>query len=884
MSLRTRIAGGFRALVRSRQDDADLDDELRQYVEAAVGHKMAEGLSREAATRAARAEVGSPEAVKDWMRDVGWESRVESLWQDVRLAFRMLRREPRFTIATVLPLALGIGAAVAVYSVAYGILLRPLPVHDEPSLVVGYVVRAVQNDAAMPYPRFQAWRDSGVFEGLAASTSRSFDIVTDGVAERVQAAAVAGDFFHVLGVAAVRGRVLSVDDKDAEGIPAVISHSLWTRRFAGDTAVLGRTISAGSYQLTIVGIAPPAFERWRGEAHIWVPVERVHSPAILASHGYHLFTPIGRLHEGLSRAATEERLATVDGALRDSLDGSRVPPARLVSLRDDVVAPGMRRTLFVLLAAVALTWLVVCANVANLLLARGTRRASDLAVRLAIGADRWRIVRQLLVESLVLAVPAGALGALLAYWGVQSLVSFGPPGLIGNAAIRVDLPILLLAVGAILLSALAFGLAPALRLSRVSLQAVLTERAAPRRASGVLIAAQVVVAVVVLTAAALLVKSFARMTAVELGFEPRDVLTVQFSFPQKFPGSPESQRHWQFAAQEALVSRLGALPGVVDVSLALPVFRPATDQRWSVALDDGRRFLNGEAAQRPFAPRPHTVGPGFFRVYGGRIVEGRDFNEHDRYDSPRVVLVNETMARMHWPGESPLGRRLNFGSYSLAKKEYDEPWHEIVGVVADIRYGGVEEPFLPDVYRTATQHPLWGGYAVLKTTVKPEELGTMALAAIRAIDPEIPTYAARTLQDLVDESTAMTRYNSALLSICAALTTLLCGFGLYSMLAYAVAARRRELGIRIALGAGSRRMIAGVLRQALWPLASGLAVGLVAAWFATQVLAGALYEVSPRDPLAFGGAAVVVAALSLIAAWIPAARAARVDPVQALKV
>jgi putative ABC transport system permease protein len=883
MSLRTRIAGGFRALFRSKQDDADLDQELQQYLEAAVEHKMAEGLSREAATLAARAEVGSPEAVKDWVRDVGWESRVESLWQDVRLAGRMLRRDPRFTVVTILPLALGIGAAVAVYSVAYGILLRPLPVHDERSLVVGYVVSAISDDAPMSYPRFQAWHDSGVFDGVAASTSRTFDIITDGVAERVRAAAVAGDYFGVLGVTARYGRVLNEDEKDAQGIPAVLSHSLWTRRFAGDTAVLGRTITAGSYQLTIVGIAPAGFERWRGEAHVWVPAERVHSPAILASQGYHLFTPIGRLHEGLSRAAIEERLATVDGALRDS-DDSRVPPARLVDLRDDVVAPGMRRTLPVLLAAVALTWLVVCANVANLLLARGTRRASDLAVRLAIGADRWRIARQLLVESLVLAVPAGALGTLLAYWGVQSLVSFGPPGVIGNEAIRVDLPIVAAALGAVVASAFAFGLAPALRLSRVSLHTVLAERPAPRHASGVLIAAQVVVAVVVLTAAALLVKSFARMTAVELGFEPRDVLTVQFSFPQKFPGSPESQRHWQFATQEALVSRLGALPGVVDVSLALPVFRPATDQRWSVALDDGRRFLNGEAAQRPFAPRPHTVGPGFFRVYGGRIVEGRDFTEHDRYDSPRVVIVNETMARMHWPDKSPIGRRLNLGSYSGAKKEYDEPWHEIIGVVADIRYGGVEEPFLPDVYRTATQHPLWGGYAVLKTTVKPEELGTVALAAIRAIDPEIPTYAARTLQDLVDESTAMTRYNSALLSICAALTTLLCGFGLYSMLVYAVAARRRELGIRIALGAGSRRMVAGVLRQALWPLASGLAVGLVAAWYAMQVLAGALYEVSPRDPLAFVGAAFIVAALSLIAAWIPAARAARVDPVAALKV
>jgi putative ABC transport system permease protein len=802
-------------------------------------------------------------------------------------ALRTLRRDPRFVAAAVLPLALGLGAAMAVCSVAYGILLRPLPVQNERSLVVVSATDARHSHGYITHPRFQAWRESDAFQALAASTSRRFDIVSDGFAERVIGAAVAGDFFGVLGVQPLHGRALSPGEARADGIPAVISHPLWMRRFGGDPEVLGRTITSGSLHLMIVGVMPPGFERWRDERHVWVPVERVETPSVLTSEGYFLFTAVGRLHPETSRQATAERLAVVDAARDAALQeqGRRTqPPARLVALRDDVVAPGMRRALAVLLAAVALTWLVACANAANLLLARGTRRAAEIAVRMAIGASRGRIVRHLMIESVALAVPAGALGLLIAWLGTRLLVAYGPPGVIGNTTISVDLPIAAAAALLTAVSAALFGIVPAFRSSAVSLTRTLAERAAPRRLSAGLIGAQVAIAVVVLIGASVLVRSLGRMTAVDLGFEPHNVLTIEFSFPQKFPGSTsaEPQRAWRLATQDAMLARLGALPGVESVALTGSTFRPIGDFPQSVWLDDGRRFLNGDPDQRPFAPRQHVVTPVYFRLHGVRMLEGRDFTERDRFSASPVVIVNQTMARLLWPEESPIGRRVNFEGYSPVKG-YGGPWHEIVGVVADMRYGGVDEPLRPEIYRAAAEEPLRGGYAVLKTSVRPERVAAQARDAIRDIDADIPIRQPRTLQDLVDESTAATRYNAALLSLCAALTTLLCGAGLYGLLAYGVAARRRELGIRIALGAAPRSIVRSVLRQAIWPVLIGLAAGLTTAWLSIGILSGLLFEVAPHDPLAFAAAAVLVTLVSLGAAWLPARRAARLDPVVALR-
>jgi len=890
MSMRTRLAGGLRALFRKSHADAELDDELRHYLDAAVEAKMAAGLSREQAVRAARADIGSTESVKDGVRDVGWEARLESFWQDVRYALRLLRRSPAFAASAVVPLALGIGAAVAIYSVAYGILLRPLPVHDEASLVVAYATSPIRSDDPISHPRFDAWRDSGIFQDLAATTIQSFDIVSDGLAERVRAAAVTGDLFGVLGVTALHGRVLAGNEPTAGAghAPAVISYPLWKTRFASDPAVVGRTITAGIYRLTIVGVAPPGFDRWRGEAHVWVPVHGVTAPAILASDGYRLFTPIGRLRAGIRPAEAQNRLASVDRAFNEVLgDGSpRASRAgvRLIALRDDVVPFAFKRVLLVLLGAVGLTWLVVCAHVAHMLLARGTRRASELAVRLAIGAHRRRVVRQLMVESLVLALPAGASGLVLAYWGVQLLVAFGPPGVVGNEAIRLDVPVAAFGIGATLVSALVFGVGPAVRVTRVSLQASLVDRMAPRRLSSALITVQLAMAVVVLAGAALLVKTVVRLNQVDLGFEPHNILTVQYAFPQRFAGarSAAPEREWRLAAQTDMVTRLAALPGVDQVTLANPLFRVA-DGRSSIWLDDGRRILNGNPEQRPFAPRQHRMGPGYFQIHRTRVLEGREFTGRDTASAPRVAIVNRTMARLHWPEGSPLGRRVNFGGWSPRSKTYDEPWHEIVGVVADRRYGGADAPILPEIYRSIDQEPLGAGYAILKTRVDPTVVAPAARDAIRAVDRDIPVYAARTLTDLVDESTAVTRYNSGLLSLCAAITTILCTFGIYSLLAYAIASRRRELGVRIALGAAPRRLVIDVLWQAAWLLIPGLAAGVLVAAFATQVLAGLLYEVSSRDPLVLAGAVCAVALLALGAAWLPARSAGRVDPMQALK-
>ena len=805
------------------------------------------------------------------------------MWSDLAYSVRLFRRRPAFGIGTVLTLALGIGVTTAVYAVVYGVLLRPLPVRDEATLVVVYATTSIRNDAPISFPRYTAWRDSGAFEALAGITLAGFDL-TEGIAENVKAAGVTANFFSVTGGTPQLGRTLQSGDGGIAEAPAVISDQLWRRRFGADAAILGRSIKAGQRRLTVVGVMAPRFERWRGEAHIWVPMDAVHSATVLASPGYHVVTPVGRLRSsGEGEAA--RRLAIVDGQL-DTVGQLRSRDnrgVRIVTLRDDVVPARFERLILALFAAGALTWLIVCANVATLLMVRGVEREQEIAVRLAAGASRARIVRQLVVESGVVASIGGLLGGLLAYWTLRSLVRTAPVGLLDPGAVLFDWPIILFAGAAIVITTILCGVLPAMKASNQTLHRVSRQQAAAgtRRLSHALIAAQLAGALVVLVGALLVTKSLARMEQTDLGFNGEKVFTASVNLPTSRFGSPTSNADSRFVpVQRHLLEQVSTIPGVDVATIGDSIFIPGIDSRTSIALDDGRRFLNGNPKDLPLAPGMRWIGPDYFQLHGVRLAAGREFTPRDDSTGPSVVLVNETMARLHWPNRQALGRRINLG-YRV-KGNYDEPWAEIVGVVADIRHGGIELPVKPEIYLPIMQRSRQVFSIMLRTshadTVLPE-----LRRRLRAFDAEMPVFNMRALDDAVSDATATTRYSTRLLMLSALLASILCGVGVYSAFAYVVTARRREFGIRIALGARPRILARDVLLRAAAVAGIGLAAGVPLALASSTALSSLLFEVSPRDPVVATVAAAALALLALAAAWVPARRAAAVDPILALR-
>ena len=802
---------------------------------------------------------------------------------DLTHAIRVLRCRPAFATATIVTLALGIGVTTAVYSVVYGVLVRPLPVRDEASLVIAYATTSIRNDAPVSFPRYAAWRDSGAFEALAGITPAGFDLTED-VAERVPAAGVTGNFFSLTGATAQLGRTLQASDAAAPEVPAVISDTLWRRRFGADAAILGRSIKAGQQRLTIVGVMSPRIERWRGEAHIWVLMEHVYSATVLTSPGYHVVTPVGRLQPGGALDAAR-RLAIVDGQL-DTMGQLRSRDnrgARIVSVRDDVVPARFERLILALFAAGALTWLIVCANVATLLMVRGVEREQEIAVRLAVGASRARIIRQLVVESGALASIGGLFGGLLAYWTLRSFVTTAPVGVFDGSAILFDWPVIGFAGAAMVLTTIVCGVIPAIRASHLTIHPVSHQRiaAGTRRLSSTLIAAQLAGALVVLVGALLVTKSLARMEQTPLGFDAEKLYTVGVRLPANRYGYPTSDIDSRYLpAQRGLLAQVTAIPGVDVATIGDPIFIPGAAGRISIALDDGRQFLNGNPQDVLLTPGMRSIGPGYFGLHGARVVAGREFTDRDDFTGPSVVLVNETMARLHWPRQQALGRRINFGS--RRKGVYDEPWAQIVGVVADIRHGGIDMPVKPEVYLPIMQRSRQL-FQVLLRTSHPDAVLPELRRRLRAFDAEMPVFDVRALDDVVSDATATTRYSSRLLMLSALLTAALCAAGVYSAFAFAVAARRREFGIRIALGARPRVLAGHVLLQAAFVAGLGVAAGVPLALASSTALAGLLFEVSPRDPVVATAAAAILALMALAAAWAPARRAATVDPIIALR-
>ncbi|MDQ3805913.1 MAG: ABC transporter permease [Acidobacteriota bacterium] len=802
-----------------------------------------------------------------------------TLFNDIRYGARTLWKTPGFTGVAVLALALGIGANSAIFSVVNSVLLRPLPYRD-PDRLVFVMENFQQQDSSVSYPNFADWREQNrVFEQLAASRVTSFNLTGAGEAERLQGRMVTANFFHTLGVAPAAGRDFAPEeDRPGGEAVAVLSHGFWQRRFGGDPSVVGRRLLLNGQSHTVIGVAPAGFEYY-SPVDLFVPLGSWTHPAMSERGSHPSIYAVGRLKQGV----TLEQARAEMGAIMERL-GAEYPLTNqghgvtLVPVYENVVGD-VRPPLMILLGAVAFVLLIACANVANLLLARASARRKELAVRIALGATRGRIVRQLLSESVLLALLGGALGLLLALWGTDLLTSMIPEGIPRLQETSVNGRVLGFTLLVSLLTGIAFGSVPALQASKPDLNDTLKEggrgsTGRRSRARSAFVVAEVALALVLLVGAGLMIKSFAEVRRVEAGFNPQKLLTAQMSLSaEKYPGAKA------LAFLDELQRRIGALPGVESAAFSngLPIYGAGTT---SFLIEGQPRPKMGE---EPTAVE-YVTTPGYFRTMGIPLLKGRYFSERDTRGSPMVALVDEDFARRFFPGEDAVGKRFQLF------REY--PAAEIVGVVGHVKHFGLDAaaPFQAQFYFTLAQIPdqymnrMMGGISlVVRTAHDPADMAAAVRREVLAVDAEQPVYQVQTMEQIVSESLALRRFSMALLTVFAAVAALLATVGIYGVMSYSVSQNTHEIGIRMALGARPGDMLRLVIRQGMGLALIGVGLGLAGSLAVTRVMSSLLFGVSALDPTTFAGVTALLTAAALLACYVPARRATKVDPMEALR-
>ena len=805
-------------------------------------------------------------------------------FQDLRHALRSAARHPLLYAVAISVLALAIAAGTAVFSVVDAVVLRPLPFHDPERLVL---VWETSPDRGIPfievsYPNYLDWRArSRTFEAMAIMGSVDSGVILTGDEPvEVKGRAVSANFFDVLGARPLLGRTLTAaDDRAGAAGVAVLAHGLGQRRFGGDPAMVGRTVVMGGRPTTVVGVMPPAF-RYPPSAELWIPIVAA-EPKATADRGVGWTAVVGRLHQGVSaRAAKAELDVIVSGiwtAVAAAYDLRNFPEVRNQAVLLPLTAHlfgRARPALLALLAAVGLVLLIACANVCALLLARAVAREREMALRLALGASRTRLVRQLLSEGALIAVSAGGLGVLLASSTLEALVAQAPAEVPRLHDVALDGRVLAFALLLTSLTALGAGLVPALLASRPSLTEALSETSRLaghpryRRARGALVAGEVALALVLLSSAGLLARTFQNLRRVDLGFEPANLLALQVTGGERYARQQELYRD--------LVQTLQALPGVEAAGGV------ANRPLWGPIGWDWTFEVEGQS-QEEAARNPHVnleaVTSGYFQAMRIPLVRGRAFTERDHERAPGVVIVSRNFADRFWPAQDPIGERLKI---PLAGTPFHDTWLTVVGVTAEARYRELEAARL-DMYMSNLQsnHPLQ--HLMVRTSGDPAALAPAVRAAVRALDPSLVVSDLRTMTDVVAAAQAGARFAMQLLSAFAAAALALAAIGTYGMLSYLARRRTREIGVRMALGARVGDVLALVLRQGMSPVAAGLCAGIAGSLAAGRALGALLYEVPPHDPAILTGAFVVLAAAALAACALPARRAARVDPATALR-
>lgn len=808
------------------------------------------------------------------------------LVRDVRFACRTLRKAPGFTAVAVLTLALGIGANSAMFSVINAVLLRPLPFPSPERLVAvaSIDLRATAGPSgSASWPDFFDWRSSArTFEHLSAYRETGFTLVDGGRASHVPGAVVTSDLLSTLGVRPALGRDFRGDEERAGADVALISDSLWRSQFAAAPDIVGRAVTLNARRFTIVGVMPPAFHFPVSvpAAQIWITDAedaRVDNPAdtpMTAQRGAHFIKVIGRLRATASVASAQAELEIIAAGLaRAHPDDSGNRSVRVVSELGRLVGD-TRQPLFVLLAAVGCVLLIACVNLANLLLARGAGRGREMALRTALGASGRRIVLQLLTESLVLAALGTGCGLALAYGSTAALVRLAPVTVRGLDQVMIDGVVVTFTAVMGGASALCFGLIPAFQTSRTdsaigAASARTTQGRGQRRLRGALVIAEMAIGVVLLLGAGLLLRSFDRLLRTPPGFEAQHLVTATFRLPDS-----EYPYLKQILFYDNVLADLRALPGVESAAAAAPL--PLSGSRYSISFQQS-------GVERPQSERLSAdfgmVSPGYFRTLQVPLVRGREFSAIDSDAAPRVVIVNERFARQYFGDVDPLGQRIKPG---LSTTEKETPWREIVGVVGDIRHQRLSEESRPAYFVPYAQ----GLISPLSLVVRTNNTNGMVEDIRKTLarkDPELALYDVKTMEEYLATSVATPRFQTLLLALFATVGLALTAVGLYGVMAYGVAQRTREFGIRLALGARPGEVLGLVLRSALTLISTGLIVGMVAGALASRMLASALYSIDPLDPATFAGVATLLTAVAFVASYVPARRAIRVDPIAALR-
>jgi predicted permease len=857
----------------------DLSDEIQDHLYEKIEELMAGGMSKSEATAAARREFGNVTLVEECGREVWRWPSIEDFLMDIHFGLRMLRKNPGFTAAAVIALALGIGANTAIFSVVNGVLIRPLPYRDPSRLVV---VSALNQKTQEIFPLCDAdfldWRaQNQVFSDIAAFSASGFNITGSGRPEQVRGDVVTAEFFPTLSVIPVLGRTF-LPSEDRPGSPpmAVLSYNLWQSHYASDPGVIGQAIVLNGLSTTIIGVMPPRFLP-SPETQLWTNL--VIKPPTF--RGPYYLTGEARLKPGATIEQARSELATIAHRIegQNPLTNSNMS-FRVTPLEEAIVA-NVRPALLVLLGAVAFVLLIASANVANLLLARASVREKEVAIRAVLGASRARLMRQSLTESVLLAAIGGLLGLLFARWGVKLLLEVGPGNLPRLEEIAIDSRVLGFTCLISLASGIVFGLVPAVQSGRRDLNKSLKEggRSAAEgqgrsRVRSALVVAEVALSLVLLVGGGLMLKSFLRLLAVSPGVNPNNALTMQITLPQR-QYHDDSQ---VISFYQHLLEKVQTLPGVesAGVGMSLPPNLLEVTDYFTVEGQEAvsERMLG--LADLVFA------SPDYFRALGVPLVKGRYFTAADRADSVKVAIVNQTLAQHCWPNENPIGKRLKTGGAERPKN----PWMEVVGVVGDIKYSGLDAAPEMALYEPYQQAAWPSMYLVVRTSSKlsnPAALASAVQTAFWSLDKDLPVAHIRTLEQLLSESVEEPRFRTVLLEIFALIALSLATVGIYGVLAYSVSQRRHEIGIRMALGAKRRDILCLVVGQGMLLTLIGVAIGIAGAFALTRFLSTLLYGVRPTDPATFVVVPLLLACVALLACYIPARRATRVDPMVALR-
>ena len=916
------ITVGVRRLMARRIVDRELDDEVQQFLEAATEAHMKAGLSRQAAERAARVDFGGVENVKDQLRSTGWDAGLSTLWQDVRFGLRMLRRNPAFTAVALATIVIGIGANTAMFSVVRAVMLRPLPYARPEQLALLWSDDPARglHEGATAYRTVLDWRSaSHTFTDLAIFSSTTATLPEE-PRERVIATFVSANLFPLLGAAPALGRVMTQREEDGRAPVAVLSHAFWQRRFGGDSGVIGKTMDLGERgkgglpPSRIIGVMPPSFSFPDKQTQLWIPAtlywrwERERTERFQA--WVRRWSVVGRLSPTASIAAAQRELNGIGDRLAAEYP-STVPDfpgfrPHVVSLLDQVIGPAFQSTLWLLFGAVGFVLVIACANVANLLLARGASRQHELATRRALGAGRGRLVRQLLVESLLLSVGGGALGVALAGTVTRMLAVTGASYLPRFDEVSVDAGVILFATLASLATGIAFGVVPALRATAVRPMAALQDNACTtgsrrrRRTSAVLVVVECALAVVLLIGAGLLLRSLARLNDVDPGFRTTNVLSARVVVPPPRPptraearGGPNAEAMIARQHEEmfrALLDRIAAAPGIQGAVFADDILiRGEADE--SITIPDRPDAPAGQLYTSSMSPElfavlsvPLRAGRHLTRadvatkiraLWGGLPDRRLSLAEQARVSIAEPVVVNEAFVRRFFAGENAVGKRF---CIDPTGKTY---WYEIVGVVGDMRRQTLERDPVPEYFQTFV--PRTTAELLVRTRGDPMASALTIRRLVRDAIPGIIVLDVSTLEQRMGALTFPRRFQTWLLALFAALALVLSAIGIYGIVYYAVAERRREIGVRIALGASQRDVFADVVVRGMSLPIAGIAIGLVAAAWLTRLMTSLVFGIGTADPVAIGATIGALASVAFLACYLPARRAARIDPIIALR-